>query len=188
VRSHLLNRVQQQWLISVLLVALAVRALIPAGFMPSADQPFTLQICPDGFPAQFLHRAETGIPSSEHGTHADKSHADESLVDESMGPQASGAMHVGLATLDQHAAHHAHGGSTGADAAQSGHGSHEHGGAVRAEHCVFAAVASVAPPPQFALLLTPFVGQAVQHLDSDLPLIELTRYRVQQPRGPPHLS
>jgi hypothetical protein len=40
-------------------MAVVVRALIPAGFMPAAD--FTYQICPDGFPAQLLH--------SEHAVH-----------------------------------------------------------------------------------------------------------------------
>jgi hypothetical protein len=33
------------------LLAFVVRSLIPAGFMPAADRPFTLEICPDGLPA-----------------------------------------------------------------------------------------------------------------------------------------
>jgi DUF2946 family protein len=45
----------QRWIISLLLVVLCVRALIPAGFMPSSERPFTLEICPDGFPSQLLH-------------------------------------------------------------------------------------------------------------------------------------
>lgn len=49
----------QRWLISLLLVVLSVRALIPAGFMPSAERPFTLEICPDGFPTQLLHSPAT---------------------------------------------------------------------------------------------------------------------------------
>lgn len=35
----------------VLLAALVLRALIPAGFMPSSAQPFALEICRAGFPA-----------------------------------------------------------------------------------------------------------------------------------------
>lgn len=62
--SGLLNRIHRQWLISLLLLAVAVRALIPAGFMPSADRPFTLEICPDGFPSQLLPAAH------EHHHHA----------------------------------------------------------------------------------------------------------------------
>jgi hypothetical protein len=49
------NREGRTWIISILLMALTVRAFLPAGFMPSADEPFSLQICPDGFPAQLLH-------------------------------------------------------------------------------------------------------------------------------------
>lgn len=122
-------------------MAMAVRALIPAGFMPSADRPFTLEICPDGFPAQLL---------SSHASHT---------------------MHAGMAMHGDDAAKH-----DGSDRA------------ARAEHCVFAAVASVAPPPPLAVLLTPLLSEAAPPADSYRSLIELTRYRVQQPRGPPALS
>jgi hypothetical protein len=53
---------------SILLVALAFRALVPAGFMPAANHPFSLEICPDGFPAQLLH---SGM-DHEHGMHHSK--------------------------------------------------------------------------------------------------------------------
>jgi hypothetical protein len=72
VHNRFLSRVQRQWLISLLLVAVAVRALIPAGFMPSAERPFSFQICPDGFPAQLLHGAHAGhdpLLHSGHGSH-----------------------------------------------------------------------------------------------------------------------
>ena len=48
---------QRLWVISALLVAVVVRALIPAGFMPATDRPFSFQICPDGFPAALLSDA-----------------------------------------------------------------------------------------------------------------------------------
>ncbi len=74
-RSRYFSRNTRHWLISLLLVAVSVRALIPAGFMPSPDQPFTLQICPDGFPAQLLNRsavpADQGDHHSHHAHHAD---------------------------------------------------------------------------------------------------------------------
>jgi hypothetical protein len=59
----------ERLLIGALLIAFAFRALIPQGFMPSADRPFTLQICPDGFPAHLLAAA-----SDPHAAHADGHH------------------------------------------------------------------------------------------------------------------
>src|SRR5215831_395587 len=53
------------WVISTLLVTVVVRALIPAGFMPAADRPFSFQICPDGFPAALLNDTAGGTDSTE---------------------------------------------------------------------------------------------------------------------------
>jgi hypothetical protein len=50
-----------------MLLAIALRSLIPVGFMPSADRPFTLEICPDGFPVQLLLRDATA--QSRHTNH-----------------------------------------------------------------------------------------------------------------------
>jgi DUF2946 family protein len=49
------NLRQHRWLASLLVVALALRALIPVGFMPSGNGQLALQICPEGFPAFLLH-------------------------------------------------------------------------------------------------------------------------------------
>ncbi len=60
------GRFQRELLTSLLLVAIAFRALIPAGFMPSAQRPFSLEIChagtlapghtvPPGHPSHFEH-------------------------------------------------------------------------------------------------------------------------------------
>jgi hypothetical protein len=46
---------QHRWLASLLVLALALRALIPVGFMPVGNGSFALQICPEGFPAVLLH-------------------------------------------------------------------------------------------------------------------------------------
>jgi hypothetical protein len=55
-----------------MLLAFALRALVPQGFMPSSDRPFTVQICPEGFPAQLLmlagHHHHHGGPDS-HSEH-----------------------------------------------------------------------------------------------------------------------
>ncbi len=135
-----LSQTQRQWLFSILLLALFVRALVPAGFMPSSEQPFSFQICPDGFPAQLLHGADA----------------------------------------HQHHHHHDAGDQT------SDRGPHEHG--VRAEHCVFAAAATVSTIAQVALLLTPLERHAASHVYDARPIPELTRHRVQQPRAPPAFS
>jgi Protein of unknown function (DUF2946) len=41
------------------LLAFGLRALIPIGFMPSADGTLSLMICPGGFPPQLLAQAKT---------------------------------------------------------------------------------------------------------------------------------
>jgi hypothetical protein len=52
-----------------MLVAFALRALIPPGFMPASDRPFSIEICWEGFPAVMLAH---GAPADAHslGTHA----------------------------------------------------------------------------------------------------------------------
>jgi hypothetical protein len=63
-RRALVKPTTGRWIISLLLVVLCVRALVPAGFMPSTEQPFSFQICPDGFPAQLLKSSQ-----AEHHHH-----------------------------------------------------------------------------------------------------------------------
>jgi hypothetical protein len=73
VPNRLLSHVQRQWIISVLLMTVVLRALIPAGFMPAAD--FTYQICPDGFPAQLLHDEHAAHHAHHHdGDHGSHEH------------------------------------------------------------------------------------------------------------------
>lgn len=49
-------------LVKIVLAAFTLRALIPAGFMPSPEHPFSLSICPDGFPVELL-------PANDHALH-----------------------------------------------------------------------------------------------------------------------
>jgi hypothetical protein len=58
-----LNGTSRRWFAGAALLVIAARSLIPAGFMPSADRPFTLEICPDGFPVRLLPAA------SQHSRH-----------------------------------------------------------------------------------------------------------------------
>jgi len=50
-RSTLFNRRKRELVTSILLVALVLRALIPAGFMPASGQGFSLAICRTTFQA-----------------------------------------------------------------------------------------------------------------------------------------
>ena len=58
----------------VVLLAFALRALIPIGFMPAADGTLSLTICDEGFPAGLLQPAAHGhaVPAGAgHHSHED---------------------------------------------------------------------------------------------------------------------
>ena len=67
-RIRLSNKATRKLIAGVMLLAFAVRALVPQGFMPSSDRPFTVEICPEGFPAEVLmlggHHHHHGGPQS----------------------------------------------------------------------------------------------------------------------------
>jgi hypothetical protein len=64
-RTGLAHPGSRKLIAGILLIALAFRALLPAGFMPASDHPFSLEICPEGFPPRLLHHdTERG-----HGVH-----------------------------------------------------------------------------------------------------------------------
>lgn len=51
---------------AVMLFAFAVRALIPQGFMPATNRPFSFEICPEGLPAPLMPMGGSdrgGMPS-----------------------------------------------------------------------------------------------------------------------------
>ncbi len=56
-RIRFSNKTSRVLIAGVMLFAFAVRALIPQGFMPSSDRPFSIEICPEGLPAQLLAHA-----------------------------------------------------------------------------------------------------------------------------------
>jgi hypothetical protein len=58
------KRSRQALAISVMLVTFALRALIPAGYMPASDRLFSLQICWEGYPAGLLAHAESARADS----------------------------------------------------------------------------------------------------------------------------
>jgi hypothetical protein len=70
-RFKLSHRTTRTLIVGVMLFAVAMRALIPQGFMPASDRPFSIQICPEGFPIQLL------VDSGHHhhpGTHSHSDH------------------------------------------------------------------------------------------------------------------
>lgn len=63
-RRLIARRARRELLTALLLVAVAFRALIPTGFMPSSERPFSLEICHGGIDAR-ADRAEHGIAGSQ---------------------------------------------------------------------------------------------------------------------------
>jgi hypothetical protein len=64
-RVNLTSQRRRRWLASLLAVAFALRALIPAGFMPAGNGTVALQICPEGIPAALL----ATLSGDEHAAH-----------------------------------------------------------------------------------------------------------------------
>ena len=56
-RFGLSHKATRTLIASVMLLAFVVRALVPQGFMPASDRAFSVEICPEGFPAQLLAHA-----------------------------------------------------------------------------------------------------------------------------------
>jgi len=178
---------QRLWVIGTLLVALVVRALIPAGFMPATDRPFSFQICPDGFPAALLGdaagAAATPIPAAAHGDatmpaghhHHGGAFAQDgaALAQAPVGGNEAGDYHDSGALA--HAGHH-HDGPL-----------HNHGVAA-GEHCVFAAAAGVFALAFAAAFFAPAATISAPDVDYFAPTFESRRFRIPQPRGPPALS
>jgi hypothetical protein len=163
------------WVISALLVALVVRALIPAGFMPATDRPFSFQICPDGFPAALLKTGTAGLLHLDDAspTHAHHHHGDGATAAEPALDPPSGAS------------------SLAGEASENGpqpNGPGHHHSSVSSEHCVFAAAAgtvALAFAPTFS---APAITLGAPEFSYVSPAVESRRFHLPQPRGPPSLS
>jgi hypothetical protein len=57
-----------------LLFAFALRALVPVGFMPSAERPFSFEVCPDGLPVAVV----AALPAAHAGHHHHSQKPDDS--------------------------------------------------------------------------------------------------------------
>jgi len=79
-QSFLRRRRVRYSLSSFLLLVLALRALVPAGYMPAMDGRFALQLCPDGLPAVLLESTQAadhvaqGLHSGHHLPHEGSHH------------------------------------------------------------------------------------------------------------------
>ena len=56
-RIRFYRRASRLLIAGAMLFAFVVRSFIPQGFMPSSERPFSVEICPEGFPAQLLVHA-----------------------------------------------------------------------------------------------------------------------------------
>lgn len=169
-RRTFVRRASGRSVASFLLLAFIVRSLIPAGYMPDADRPFALGICPDGLPVSVGLAAQRGQAANLH-RHTQPDGA----------AQHAGHEHTGAAAQR---AGHVHVGQTGEDSAPRGsHATHESW-----THCPFAALAG-APMPLYAAAPTQsFQATSLAIPDTDARFVSTTRFRIAQPRAPPVLS
>jgi hypothetical protein len=63
-------------LASIMLVAFALRALIPVGFMPSSERPFSLEICWEGLPAGAMDMGSMDMGSMGHHHSGSSAHSE----------------------------------------------------------------------------------------------------------------
>ena len=140
---------------SIMLVAFASRALIPPGFMPASDRPFSFEICWEGLPDGMLPQ---GGPA----------HADSMDMD---------SMDMDSTSLDSMAASH-RGPLQGAHHHHSGIPSHS-------EHCVFGTACSAGPIPHLPLLSDISYAQQLPALAFVSIARAIRLVYLPQPRAPP---
>jgi hypothetical protein len=90
------ERRRRKWLVGTLLAAFGVRALIPPGFMPASDRPFSLEVCWEGLPAGMLARGE---PSHVHSMSMDAMDMDSTDTDSGSTPAHQ---HSGKSSHSEH--------------------------------------------------------------------------------------
>ena len=139
------SRATRARLVAVALLAFALRALIPLGFMPASDGSLSLMICPGGLPAGILHGEGMDQGNDQgigQGIGQGKGQGIDQGIDQGMGP----SMHPGLGeTMGQGRATNRMpmpaGVQTPAQQHQGGHGLMDEG------YCTFTTGFSSAPPP-----------------------------------------
>lgn len=65
------RRTKRTLVAGIMLAGFAVRALIPPGYMPGGERPFSIEICWEGLPPSvlaYIRQAQSGsMPASRHG-------------------------------------------------------------------------------------------------------------------------
>lgn len=155
---------------SFLLLAFVARSLIPAGFMPAAERPFTLEICPDGMLARVGLVPAAGLPAHVHHHEQSGGAAHYTGHDQSRAA-AQHAAHLHVAPADENPVPH------------DPHSTHKSW-----THCPFAGLASAPIPLHAAAPTQNPEPVALAILDTDARFVSTTRFRIAQPRAPPVLS
>ena len=75
------TRATRQQLVVAVLLALALRALIPIGFMPAGDGTLSLMLCPGGFPPALLP-AQKAMPDDMGMPMSQPHHSGQGLMDD----------------------------------------------------------------------------------------------------------
>jgi hypothetical protein len=150
------KRNRQRILAGILLAGFASRALIPAGFMPSADRPFWLELCWDGLPAAFLAQG---------------------------GSAPASAMHAHAAGMDSMPGHSM--AADGPHGAMGGAHHHHPKTAPHNEHCVFGSACSAGPVSQPSLANDGSIARRLEVVEL-APIAQAVRLvHLPQPRAPP---
>jgi hypothetical protein len=70
------HKATRKLIAGAMLLAFALRALVPQGFMPASDRPFAVEICPEGFPAEMLMPAGMHMAAGDQhgGPHSHTEH------------------------------------------------------------------------------------------------------------------
>lgn len=89
-RAAFFSRTECRVFAGLVLIAFLLRALVPAGFMPSASRPFALELCPSTFPADWLAQFGGQSGHAEHAQHHDHhAHHAQHAGHESTGQQSA---------------------------------------------------------------------------------------------------
>jgi hypothetical protein len=150
---------------SMMLVAFASRALIPPGFMPASDRPFSIEICWEDLPADMLAHVE---PS-----HADSMGMDPMSADSMAADSIHDSMH-----RDPGADSSSHRGPL-----QGPH--HHHGSPSQSEHCVFGTACGAGPIPHLPLPSDFSSARQLRAVAFESIAVAVRVVHLPQPRAPP---
>jgi hypothetical protein len=145
---------------SIMLVAFALRALIPPGFMPASGHPFSLEFCWEDLPTEMLANSEPpgAVSMDMDSMPADSPH--HSMHRKAVGEAAS------------------HG-----NPLQRAHG--HHGSPAHSEHCVFGTACSPGPTPHLPLASDSSPTQRLRAVAFISSPGALCLVHIPQPRAPP---